>query len=389
MSLHDWHQIFDSLSVPIQQYIESPMKRPPTPMQQQIGNTNFELNIAWAKMDADIYSKLFTSIDFNLVLPYVIKVAVSLRSNIDKFIDVVDEPIESPAAISDGGRSTALASNRKRTPKRKNSGHSPRSPASQPSAPITNGIAHKPIKLRECCVRLPLLKFDENGQVIQQTNGERNNKRKYSAIANNQKGNPNKMTPIRNGRGENGGADDTHEFKFKCSSSSTPFVRNNATENGGSGINIGSDGSAKPSRRITASRMTMSTPLSSQGHKMGSTQFNPRIRLLKMPENVNKLNVSVKKSKRKDRCVDKKSKNALGKRIIKKKIRSIPNESQLFETPPQKRKEKKTAALVSGDGDENGADATTEKVDNNGSQVMSVTPVTPCSSADIVKIENL
>lgn len=350
MSLHDWHQIFISLNTPIQHYIAKPTKRP-TQTKQHIGDTNFELNIAWVKMDASIYSKLFTGIDFSLVFPYVIKVRVSLRSNVDKFRDGVDVSLESQAheavATTATAGTTDTTSNRQRTLKR-----SAVQPSVQEPSKPANGPARTPIELRECCVRLPLLQFDENGQVIQapETNQQqqpppqpvRNSKRKFSSIANVSQINSMNLTPIRNG-GENSGfgaicaADTSH--CFQASSSSTPFIRK---VNGG----INGSGSAKQKRQRMppTQRLTMSTPVSSQDRKTGSTQFNPRIRLLKMPENVSKLNISAKNSKRKIRGPDKKStkingktKTASGKVIKKKKkkvIRVIPNESQLFETPP-------------------------------------------------------
>lgn len=383
MSLHDWHQIFATLNVPIQQYIENPTKRP-AQMQQHIGDTNFELNIAWIKMDvASIYPKLFTEIDFSLIFPYVIKVMVSLRSNIDKFngtIDISNEslvPVANIAAVSANAMESAaieISPNRKRTTPKRNViiKLSPQEPPPSPppaAAKIPNGVARKPIQLKECCVRLPLLQFDGNGQVIQEQQEQpqqhpvvRNNKRKHSSMTNDEKIHSIKMTPIRNGGGdgESSGsgaicaANDSDEFKFKCSS--TPFIRNGfpvVEQNDG----IDDSGSVKQKRRIPSAfqRLTISTPVSSQERKTGSSQFNPRIRLLKMPENVSKLNISGKKSKRKIRDTDKKAtsklngkmKTGTGKRIIKKKkkqIRSVPNESQLFETPPQNRKQKKMVA---------------------------------------------
>lgn len=372
MSLHDWHQIFNSLNTPIQQYIENPTKRP-TQLQQHIGDTNFELNIAWIKMDASIYSKLFTEIDFSLVFPYVIKVLVSLRSNVDKFNRAVDVPIESrnhgavagSSGATEDASATEISPKRKRTPKRnvvvKLTPHEPPKPA--------NGAARMPIEMKECCVRLPVLQFDENGQVIQeqeqlqpqtQTQPGRNNKRKYSSIKNDDKGHSLKITPIQNGVGENSGRavicdDAPNEFHFQCSSSSTPFIQNAIAAAHNNGMDDSGSAKQKRQRMPSAQRLTLSTPVSSQERKTGSTQFNPRIRLLKMPENVSKLSISVKKAKRKHRDADKKStklngktKNASGKRVIKKKkIRMVPDESQLFETPPPNRKPKKVAAGAS------------------------------------------
>lgn len=395
------------MNAPIQQYIGNPTKRP-VQIQQQIHDKNIQLNIAWMKMDATIYPKLFTEIDFSLVFPYVIKVMVTQRSNIDKFNSTIDVPIESPAAAATAA-AIETSPNRKRTPKRN---ESVKPPLEAPK--MTNGLTHKPIQLKECCVRLPQLQFDENGQVIQQQHLPqivRNHKRKYSLISNDQKLHSEKITPIRNGGGSGGGAicaDDTHEFKFKCSSSSTPFIRNGNITPQNDGIN-GDSGSIKQKRRIPAHRLTISTPVSSQERKTGSTQFNPRIRLLKMPDNVSKLNISIKtKTKRKNRDADKKStklngkiKNASSKRIIKKKIRPIPNESQLFETPIQNRKEKKVmakdanAATTSTDVAAASVVAaassppaittpTTPEIVNNDSEVMDVTP---CRNT--IKMEDL
>lgn len=362
MSLHDWQQIFISLNAPIQHYIENPTKRP-TQQQQHIGDTNIELNIAWIKMDASIYPKLFTEIDFSLVFPYVIKVMVSLRSNIDKFNPIVDVPIESPThdavaiaagAVENGGATETLP-NRKRTTKRNvNVKLSPQEPSEQ-----TNGIANgMPIQMKECCVRLPLLQFDENGHVIQerqqqeeqqpQTQPARNNKRKYGSMTHDDKAPSIKRTPIRNG-GESSGsgvicADDSNQFLFKCTSSSTPFIRNAIAATHSNGLDDSASAKQKRQRMPPAQRLTISTPVSSQERKTGSNQFNPRIRLLKMPENVRKLSISAKKAKRKNRDTDKKSTKS-GKRVIKKKkIRMVPNESQLFETPPPNRKQKKVMA---------------------------------------------
>lgn len=412
MSLHDWHQIFASLNTPIQQYIENPTKRP-TQLQQHIGDTNFELNIAWIKTDASIYSKLFTEIDFSLVFPYVIKVMVSLRSNVDKFNRMVEVPIESPnhaavaataAGTEDAAGATEKSPNRKRTPKQNvivklTSDEPPKQ---------TNGI-----QLKECCVRLPVLQFDANGQVLQEqeqpeTQPARTNKRKYSSI---------KTTPIRNGGEHSGGAvicaDDSNEFHFKCSSSSTPFIRNAIAATHNNGIDDSGSAKQKRQRMPPAQRLTISTPVSSQERK---TQFHPRIRLLKAPDNVSKLNISAKKAKRKNRDPDKKStkingkmKNASGKRVIKKKkIRMVADESQLFETPPPNRKPKKAVAGASaaattirnGDGVQTGAAAAAEN-----SIVVTTSPPSPVVTTlttpeivvnddnetmnDIVKVEDL
>lgn len=373
MSLNDWHQMFNSLNGPIQQYIKNPLQRPTPKHHQPVGDTNLQLNIAWMKMNASIYSKLFTDIDFDCVFPYVIKAMVTLQSNVDKFNSLDDVSVATGAVLA-GANGDHLSiidaePNVKRTPKQNKNGAKSSStppppplpsssPFQLPSNAVANGVTRKAIQIRECCVRLPLLKFDKHGQVIQQPVPlARTKKRKFSSIVDsNKKIHSIHVTPIRNG-GKNREKqkpiphDDSHEFKlkFKCSSSSTPFARHviDAPENGDE-----DDETVKQKRRSSAKRATISTPRSSQERKIGSARFNPRIRLLKMPETGRKLNISnIKKSKLKIRDVEKKSTKtngkskkvtgATGKRVIKKKIRSIPNESQMFETPKQKQKQKK------------------------------------------------
>lgn len=311
MSLHDWYQIFDDLSEPMQKYIINPNVQP-VAYKRKIDDTNFELNITWDELDATFYSKLLQSIDFNCVFPYVIKVNVSLRSNIDQFA-AINVPVKTPIR-----RTTAA--DRKKAPKRE----SARLNGSQ--AVITNGVPHeRSFEIKDCCVRLPMLRFDENGQVIQ--NGVRN-KRKHSSIIDDE------TTSVRITSNQREVKNDI----FMCSSSSTPFVRN---------INVALKQIEKDvrvtfvkSEKRTTNRLT-TTPRSSQERKAGS-QFNPRIRLLRMPDDMD----TSKSSKAKNTTGKKASKaNAKVKKVSSKKLkpkaRSVTNESELFETPAKIKKVKK------------------------------------------------
>ncbi|XP_055317326.1 uncharacterized protein LOC129576367 [Sitodiplosis mosellana] len=313
MNLNDWHTILGDLSAPVGKYVENPFRQP-TDAVRQIDGTNFELHIHWEDMDASLYSKLLSSLDFDLVFPFVIKVRVVLRSNVDKFM-IPDTPAKSPV--------------RKKTAERKKTTDT--SAHSLNVSKLTNGNdSGQSIKLRECCVRLPLLQFDENGDLIQ--NHMVRNKRKHSSIAANEV-QPTKITPSKIHSDQND--------LFMCSSSSTPLARNHSValkeiENEVRETFAIPD--PKVAKRVT-NRLT-TTPRSSNDRK--SSQFNPRIRLLKPPDDVNRLNKSKKlkqkntgkktgKSKTKDKTTKK----------PKPKAQSVANESEWFEKPAENQKVKK------------------------------------------------
>lgn len=290
MSLNDWIKIFDDLSDAIQSYVNKPNKKPASVV-RRIDDTNFELNVSWIDMDAQFYSKLLTSIDFDYVFPFVIKLKVLLRSNIDKY--VAPETTASPV--------------RKKILKKKSADKS----LEIIKISVTNGVNRTPIEIKECCVRLPLLQFDENGQVIQHE-VTRKNKRKRSTIeydvARTVKTTPNRDASI-----------------FMCTSS-TPFIRGLDVADVSDSIGMASH---KVGKSLT-NRLT-TTPRST---KSGS-HFNPRIRLLKLPANVSQLESAKKKKKKKtiDTKNQKKSKAKTTQKRPKTKVQSIANESDLFEIP--------------------------------------------------------
>lgn len=304
MSLNDWHKILNELSELVGDYVKNPFRQP-TETVRQIDNTNFELHIQWMDLDALVYSKLLPSVDFNLVFPFVIKVKVAVRSNVDEFIP--DSSV------------------RKTTPKQKTTADksSLRSIVSK-----TKDDSGNSIKLRECCVRLPLLRFDENGEVIQ--NDVIRNKRKHSSIVADESRLV-KITPkIRN---------ESNEL-FMLSSSSTPFARNGfdaALKTIGNEIH----GSHSISSQKTVKRLTnrlTTTPRTSNDRGTGS-QFIPRIRLLNMPENI------IRSKKLKPKNTNKKQKKAHTKststKRLKPKAQSVANETELFEVPVENQKIKK------------------------------------------------
>lgn len=308
MSLNDWVKIFDDLNDSIQGYVNNPNIRPASSV-RRIDNTNFELNITWIDMDATFYSKLLTSVDFDCAFPFMIKLKVRLRSNIDKFV-AATHSFATPVTKAD--KKTTL--DRKRTADRS---------LKAVKVSLTNGKPKTPIKIKDCCVRLPLLQFDENGELIHEE-VVRNNKRKHSTMA----------------------CDIIHSINitpknpdssiFMCSSSSTPFVRNSNGKSPG----VSDIANQKVMKRLT-NRLT-TTPRSSSDRKSGSN-FNPRIRLLKLPEDVSQLS-SPKKSKKKNTGKKTaKSKAKTTQKQPKSKVRSIPNESNLFETPENQPIRKATA----------------------------------------------
>lgn len=321
MSLHDWHKIFDDLNGPVQSYVIEPNVKPAECV-LKIDDTNFELNIAWEETDTSFYSKLLDSIDFDLVFPYVIKINVCLRSNVDKFVS------NGMAKMSATKKSTDRKKTIHKTPIK--TLHKKSKNSTKTSMVIANGALPNSIKLKECCVRLPLLQFDENGDVIQNRK-----KRKHSELS----------SASHFAKGDSNELDEPTEL-FMCPSSSTPFVR--AIDVGLKRIASDVHGTFKKIDKRISSRLT-TTPRSSHERKSGGAhQFNPRIRLLKMPDSVGKLNTS-KKSKRKNtdkKIAKSKTKKAANKQV-KAKVQLLVNESDLFQTPTPKRKSKKTTAKVS------------------------------------------
>lgn len=309
MTLNDWHKILDDLSDSVDKYVENPFRQP-TDSVRQIANTNFELRIQWEDMDASFYSKLLSSIDFDLVFPFVIKVKVGLQSNVDEFVPV----------------STVKTPVRKKTAERKKTAD--KSPQ-RLSVPLTNGdSSNHSIKLKECCVRLPIMQFDENGELIQSHNENKGNKRKHSSLVSDEMQSM-KLTPkIRNGPNE----------LFMCSSSSTPFVRNfgvalKQIENEVRGTFGNSEKAGQKVVKRLTNRLT-TTPRTSNDRKSG-LQFNPRIRLLKMPENVNRPSKKLKQKNIAKKQIKVKAKSRTTKRL-KVKARSVANETELFEVPADK-----------------------------------------------------
>lgn len=304
-----WHKILDDLSDSVDSYVKNPFRQP-TESIRQIANTNFQLHIQWMDMEASFYSKLLSSIDFDLVFPFVIKVNVSLRSNVDEFVPVA----------------TAKSPVRKKTAERKKTAD--KSPQVL-GVPLANGYSSDSIKLKECCVRLPIMHFDENGELIQNHDGNKRNKRKHSSIVSDEM-QPMKLTPkIRDGSND----------LFMCSSSSTPFVRNFGValkqienEVRGTFDNVGGKAGHKVAKRLT-NRLT-TTPRTSNDRKSGS-HFNPRIRLLKMPENVNRPSKKLKQKNTGKKQTKGKAKATTIKRL-KPKAQSVANETELFENPDDK-----------------------------------------------------
>lgn len=317
MSLNDWHRILDYLNDPVENYVKNPFRKP-IEMVRQIDNSNLELHIQWMDMDA-LYSKLLSSVDFDLVFPFVIKVKVALRSNVNDFVS------NSPAILE-------KSSDRKKTSERKETvDKAPQMPI-LPLTATANGDSGKTIKLRECCVRLPILEFDGNGKVIQNQNIR--NKRKHHSLATDDI-QPVKLTPkIHN---------ETNDL-FMGSSSSTPFARNFGVAlkqiedevRGTFGIP-----NQKTAKHLT-NRLTTTTPRTSNDRKSGSLSFNPRIRLLKLPENVNRPSIS-KKSKQKN-TGKRQGKSKVKSTTIKRpkpRAQSIANETEYFEKPLETQKSKK------------------------------------------------
>lgn len=296
MSLSDWQTILDYLSEPIEDYVKNPSKKLAAATRQLI-NTNFELHVTWTELDASFYSKLLDFLDFDVVFPFVVKVKICLQSNIDKFAT-----LKSPVC------------NRSVVQHHKTIDDSVDA--------ITNVEHDESIKIKECFVRLPQLRFDENGKVIQ---GLISHKRKRSSLEASKKY-PLKFSPRR--------SDDPNEL-FMCSSSSTPFVKNVGVAM--KQIEQDVRGIFAPKHKKTVKRLTnrlTTTPRSSNDRKTGS--FNPRIRLLKLPDDLN----SSKKLKKKKNGTIKKIKLKSGTSLKKRpkvKAQSIANESELFEVPVQQK----------------------------------------------------
>lgn len=315
MTLNDWHKILDDLTEPVKGYVENPCRQPSETV-KQIDNTNLELHIQWTNMDASVYSKLL-SIDFDLVFPFVIKVRVGLRSNLDKFIP--SSPTKTPIRKK--------ISQRKKTIEK--------SPQKSIGS-LANDDSGKSIQLKECCVRIPLLEFDENGEVIQ--NHIMRYKRKHSSILTDE------IQPVKNTPKPNDQSNDL----FMCTSSSTPLVRNfgvalKQIQNEVRGA-FRRGSTEKQVKRLT-NRLT-TTPRTSNDRKSGS-QFNPRIRLLKLPENVSRLNKSKKLKQKNTGKKTGKTKSTTIKKP-KPKAKSVANESELFENPIEIQKTKKTTTKANG-----------------------------------------
>lgn len=370
MSLNDWIQIFDGLNESVQNYVKKPNKRPAAAV-RRIDDTNFELNVEWIQLDEQFYSKLLTSIDFNKVFPFVIKLKVIMRSNIDKYVPI--EPVTSIASVASVAsvasdtsalsvplvpsvtkkktldksvteKKSKLDKSLSVTKKSLNKSKIADKSCENLQVSLFNGVQDSPIELKECsvrlpllrrppmelkecCVRLPLLEFDENGQVIQNINNNnkkpgviRKNKRKYSSIDCDVV-RTEQITSTR------------HEASiFMCSSSSTPFARSVDVALNRIDANISGTfrvSSQKIEKRLT-NRLT-TTPRSSNSRK-GSSQFNPRIRLLKLPEDISQSGTPKKTTKKN---TGKKTVKPKSKAIKKtpKVIQSIQNESELFEIP--------------------------------------------------------
>lgn len=317
MTLNDWHKILDDLNEPVKIYVENPVRKPSETTVKQIENTNLKLYIQWTDMDASVYSKLLSSIDFDLVFPFVIKVRVGLQSNLDKFIP--NSPTKTPV--------------RKKTTEQKETIE--KSPQKS-IVSLTNDDSGKSIQLKECCVRIPLLEFDENGEVIQ--NHIKRYKRKHSSILTDEI-QPVKITSKIN---------DQPNDSFTCTSSSTPLVRNfgvalKQIQNEVRGA-FRRGTTEKEVKRLT-NRLT-TTPRTSTDRKSRS-QFNPRIRLLKLPENVSRLNKSKKLKQKNTGKKTGKTKSTIIKKP-KPKAKSVANESELFESPIEIQKQKKPTTKANG-----------------------------------------
>lgn len=294
MSLNDWHNILNDLNGAVESYVENPLVKPDSAV-HVIGDTSFELNISWIDVDEAFYSKLLQNLDFRLVFPFVIKVNVTIRTNVDKFSAA--EPILTPIV-----------------PKKK---------TIDKSVVVITTPQDSSIKLKECCVRLPLLKFDENGDVIQKEIVR--NKRKHSALVEDD----NTSTPC-----------------FMSFKTSTPFVPNGdvALDQSKNEVTL----TFNEKIRKVPHRLT-TTPRSSNERKTG-TQFHPRIRLLNLPDNLTDAKKAPRKNGEKMHTAKtgKKTKSKLAasrsvKKHPKSKINLDANETELFVTPPIIRKAKKTA----------------------------------------------
>lgn len=324
MSLGDWQVILDYLSEPIEDYVKDPSRKL-TAATRQINNTNFEVQVTWAELDASFYSRLLDFLDFGAVFPFVVKVKICLQSNIDKF------PTQSPVCNGSVVRHHQTIE------------HS--------VDVVENGEHDESIKIKECFVRLPQLRFDENGKVIEGLSVSNKRKRESS---------------IAELRHEPHRIDDPIEM-FIGSISSTPFVSNG----GGTMKQIKKDVrdtfgvKHKKTVKHLTNRLTI-TPRTSSDRKNGS--FNPRIRLLKMPDDVN----SSKKTKKTKKINKDKLKSSAAKRP-KLKPQSIANESELFEVPTQpKKKAKKDITTAS------------EKTSKKKS---SPPPVVKVEEADIIEVK--
>ncbi|XP_031630546.1 uncharacterized protein LOC116345382 [Contarinia nasturtii] len=357
MSLNDWHQILNALHEPVEYYIQNPLRKP-TAIERQIDSTNFQLQITWTDMDVAFYSKLLHSIDFNSVFPFVIDVKVFQRSNVDKFKPaIVVTNINSPTAatniaspkisaeINDNTNKTVVTPVRKKT--LIESKKTPKENIDKSTEAITSAVTKvdfkNGIRLRDCCVRLPLLQFDENGEVIQKNMVQK--KRKFSEII--------EKTKIHSV--ENSPDKFSHQNNFMASSSSTPLVANLNKQL----KRIASDvrGTFDKSRHKTVKRFTnnrLTTTPRVNGKSSG--QFFPRLRLLKAPENLKRLDTS-KRSTQKS-MIKKTTKTKTDKvKRLKPKPPSITNESELFETvvepkkkikkPSENKKDKKNLTPIS------------------------------------------
>lgn len=297
MSLSDWQMILDYLSEPIENYIKDPSKKLMAVTRQLI-NTNFELHVTWCELDASFYSKLLDFLDFDVVFPFVVKVKICLQSNIDKFATLKS------SAVCNRISANSFVEYHKTI--------------DDSIEAITNGEHNESIKIKECFVRLPQLRFDENGRVIEGVASSQKRKRNSLMAA---KKYPLKHVP----RHIDEHIDDPNEL-FMCSSSSTPFVKNVGVATKQIEQDVRGTFAAKHKKAVKrlTNRLT-TTPRSSNDRKTGS--FNPRIRLLKLPDNMN----NSKKMKKKKIA---KLKSAAGKRL-KVKAQSIANETELFEVPVQ------------------------------------------------------
>lgn len=300
MSLSDWHQILNVLHEPVDYYLHNPFRKP-TSTERQIDSTH--LQITWSDMDATFYSKLLHSIhDFDAVFPFVIHIKVFKRSNVDKFVPADDNNINEIVATPIKKPKKSLIESKK-TPK-ENIDQSTQARKKQIHDNTTNGI-----KIKDCCVRLPLLKFDENGEVIQ--NNMVRNKRKFSEL--------NETAKIRSVENTPDGL--SHQKnKFMVASTSTPFP----------GINVNLDVNDELKRIESDVRETFDK----SKHKTVKRLSNfPRVRLLKAPEEKKRLDTT-KKAPRKNTGKTNKIKR------LKPKAVSISNESDLFESSIESKKHK-------------------------------------------------